>query len=161
MSGQDNSNIRSEASRLGWHGIQLPPLLAHMKAQVKAEVWPEMTRLVEEEAALEAEIEHLEIEAALTAERAAGFRLGFDLIGLIYHIQDRRELAWARWKTGQLKINLARCRARMKCLPSKIEIQICERVKMAEEEYALGKGTRELIEEMLREKEFDYDVLVL
>ena len=152
--------IMDMAGRLGWHGMDLAPLLARIKAQVKAEVWPNMTQLVVDEAALQAEIEYLTTEAAITEEHVARFRVGFDLIGLIYHIKDRRELAWARWKIGQLKIKLAKCRAWMKCLPSDIEIQICERVKMAEHEYALGKGTRELIDDMPKNKEFDYDVLV-
>jgi len=154
-------DIRSEASRLGWHGFSIAPLIAYIREMVATDCELEITALKIRVAELETRIQQLRADAAMRRGRLINQRGRIGLWDLIKPIIDRRTISRLAPLIKEYEVQLAVTLKEIECVIEEYTAEGSEMEKMAELEHFLAKSARESgeINTYVEKKEDCYDVL--
>jgi len=155
--------IKSEASRIGYHGFSIMPLIAHIREMVATDCQFEITDLKLRATGLETRIQQLKVDVAM---RRSGFNNQRSRIGLwdfVQSIIDRRTVAKLNPLIREMEVQLAVTLKEIECVIEEYAAKASELEKMAEFEHFLAESTARKSGEIIpsaSKKEDCYDVLV-
>lgn len=133
-------DIKSEAARLGWHGLSIASLVDYVKETMATDCQFEITDLKLRTTRLETRIQQLKDEVAM---RRSGFNNQRSRIGLwdlVQSIIDRRTVAKLNPIIRELEVQLAVTQKEIECVITEYAAEASELEKMAEFEHFLAES---------------------